>query len=61
MQQERLFDAIRTRMRHWLGSYNVQPEIHEQHFVCSPGLGNQAGVKGALALAMDAAAKGVTQ
>jgi fructokinase len=61
MQQERLFEAIRRRMRHWLGSYNVQPEIHEEGFIRAPGLGNQAGVKGALALAIDAAAKGVSQ
>jgi hypothetical protein len=48
-------------MRHWLGSYNVQPEIHAEDFICAPGLGNQSGVKGALALAMDAALKGVSQ
>jgi fructokinase len=61
MQQERLFGLIRTRMRHWLGSYNTQWEIHEDDFVCAPGLGNQAGVKGALALAMDAGTKGISQ
>jgi fructokinase len=60
MQQERLFEAIRRRMRHWLGRYNVQPEIHAEDFIRAPGLGNQAGVKGALALAIDAAAKGVS-
>lgn len=55
MQQERLFGSIRARMRHWLGSYNLQPEIQQQEFVCAPGLGSQAGVKGALALAIEAA------
>lgn len=60
MHQERLFESIRSRMRYWLGSYNLQPEIHEDDFVCAPGLGNQAGVKGALALAMEAASKGVS-
>ena len=61
MQQERLFGLVQTRMRHWLGSYNLQPEIHAEDFICAPGLGNRAGVKGALALAMDAALKGVSQ
>jgi fructokinase len=61
MQQQRLFESIRTRMRHWLGSYNIQPETLEERFVCAPGLGNQAGVKGALALAIDAVAAGVQQ
>jgi fructokinase len=61
MQQERLFDLVRARMRYWLASYNLQPEIHEDDFVCAPGLGNQAGVKGALALAMDAASRGLAQ
>lgn len=56
MQQERLFELMRARMRHWLGGYNVQSEIYEDGFLCTPGLGNQAGVKGALALAMDASA-----
>lgn len=55
MQQERLFGSIRARMRQWLGGYNVQPEVHQDEFICAPGLGNQAGVKGALALAIDAA------
>lgn len=55
MQQERMFGLVKARMRHWLGSYNVQPEIHEEEFIRAPGLGNQAGVRGALALAMDAA------
>lgn len=59
MQQERLFGPVRSRMRHWLGSYNIQPEIHAEDFISAPGLGNQAGVKGALALAMDAAEKEV--
>jgi fructokinase len=61
MQQERMLGLIRTRMRHWLGSYNVQPEIHREDFICAPALGNQAGVKGALALAIDAAMKSVSQ
>jgi fructokinase len=57
MQQERLFKLTRERMHGLLGSYNAQPEIQDDRFLCAPGLGNQAGVKGALVLAMDEAAR----
>ena len=51
MKQERLFGLVRTRMRHWLGGYITHAQIDEETFVSAPGLGSQAGVKGALALA----------
>lgn len=56
MQQQRLFPAIAERMRHWLGGYCQRAEILSAEYVRPPRLGAQAGVKGALALAIDAAA-----
>jgi fructokinase len=54
MQQEQLFPMVRERMQHWLGGYIQKPELLSDHYVSPPGLGAQAGVKGALALALDA-------
>lgn len=54
MQQQRLFPAIRARMRHWLGGYCQRPEVMSDQYVRAPRLGAQAGIKGALALAIDA-------
>ena len=55
MQQDRLFPLIRARMQHWLGGYWQQAELYADSYICAPALGTQAGVKGALALAIDAA------
>jgi fructokinase len=57
MSQERLMPLIRRRLAHWLGGYIDRPEIlaHIDHYVVTPALGAQAGVLGALALAIDAA------
>lgn len=55
MQQERLFPLIRTRMRHWLAGYSQQDEVLSDAFIQPPALRGQAGVKGALALAIEAA------
>src|SRR5208282_1399847 len=54
MQQERLLINIRERMRHWLGDYVTLPELADPHYLCAPGLGTAAGIKGALAVALDA-------
>jgi fructokinase len=54
MQQQRLFPAVRARMRHWLGGYCQRAEVMNDDYVCAPALGALAGVKGALALAVDA-------
>jgi fructokinase len=54
MQQQRLFPAIRARMRHWLGGYCQRPEVTTDNYITPPVLGALAGVKGALALAIDA-------
>jgi fructokinase len=53
MQQERLLAGIRARMRHWLGGYVSLAELAVPHYVCAPGLGTAAGIKGALAVALD--------
>jgi fructokinase len=56
MQQQRLFAAIRSRMLHWLCGYLPHAELQAANYVSAPGLGSAAGIKGALALAIDAAA-----
>jgi fructokinase len=57
MSQQRLMPLIRERLQHLLGGYVHRPEIlaHIDQYVVTPGLGAQAGVLGALALAIDAA------
>jgi fructokinase len=54
MQQHRLFPAIRARMKYWLRGYCQRPEVMSDEYVRAPRLGAQAGIKGALALAIDA-------
>lgn len=58
MSQKRLLPLVHERMRHWLGGYIDRNEVVTEldRYVVAPGLGDDAGVKGALALAMDAAA-----
>ncbi len=57
MSQTRLLTPIRRRLRHWLGGYIDRPQIltHADRYVVLPSLGAQAGILGALALAMGAA------
>jgi fructokinase len=57
MNQARLLGPIRQRMRHWLGGYIDRNEVlsDDSNYIVTPGLGNQAGVLGALALAIDSA------
>ena len=54
MQQERLLVGIRERMRHWLGGCVALAELADPYYLCAPGLGISAGIKGALAVALDA-------
>jgi fructokinase len=58
MNQARLLGPIRQRMRHWLGGYIDRNEVlsDDSNYIVTPGLGNQAGVLGALALAISSAA-----
>jgi fructokinase len=59
MNQARLLPLIRQRLRHWLGGYIDRSELGSgiDRYVVAPDLGDHAGVLGALALAMDAAAE----
>lgn len=54
MQQERLFAGIRSRMLHWLHGYLPHAELRAANYISPPGLGGASGIKGALALAVDA-------
>jgi fructokinase len=57
MSQARLLPLIRLRLLHWLGGYIDRSEIlaGADRYVVAPQLGDQAGVLGALVLAVDAA------
>jgi fructokinase len=54
-----LLPLIRRRLQHWLAGYVDRPELAAgiDAYVVAPRLGAQAGVMGALALAIDAAAR----
>jgi fructokinase len=57
MSQARLLPLIRLRLLHWLGGYVDRGEILSDsgRYVVAPELGDNAGVLGALILAMNAA------
>jgi fructokinase len=57
MSQARLLPLIRPRVQHWLNGYIDRPEILTDigRYVVAPELGDNAGVLGALVLALDAA------
>ncbi len=56
MNQTRLLPMIRPRLQHWLGGYLNRDELlgDIESFVVPPRLGAQAGILGALALALQA-------
>ena len=56
MSQVRLLPLIHPRLQHWLNGYIDRREILTDidRYVVAPELGDNAGVRGALALAMDA-------
>jgi fructokinase len=55
MSQVRLLPLIRARLRHWLAGYVDRSEIllEADRYVVAPELGENAGVLGALVLAID--------
>jgi len=56
MEGGELHRRVHARMHHWLHGYLPQPEMADPDFIRAPALGDQAGIRGALALALDAAA-----
>lgn len=56
MQQEKLFSLVRNKVLQSLNGYVQSPIIleHIETYIVPPGLGSEAGVLGALALAMQA-------
>lgn len=57
MQQAHLFPLVRSEVQRLLNGYLKAPAIQEHidEYVVPPGLGNLAGIKGAIALAQQAA------
>lgn len=55
MHQSRLFPMIYDKVQKHLNGYIVHPmlEKHMEEYIVAPGLGDDAGVKGALKLAID--------
>ena len=56
MQEPRLFRQIHARMHDWLRGYMPHPELSDPGFIRRPGLGDQAGIRGALVLILRATA-----
>ncbi|HQY92360.1 MAG: ROK family protein [Caldilinea sp.] len=57
MDQQQIFPMVRKEVQKLLNGYVQKAEIQQQidDYIVPPGLGNHAGVLGAIALAMDAA------
>ena len=57
MDQEQIFPMLRKNVQALLNGYVQKAEIleHIDEYIVPPGLGNRAGVLGAIALAMNAA------
>jgi len=57
MDQQQLFPLVRKEVQTLLNGYVQKPEILERidDYIVPPGLGNRAGVLGAIALAIHAA------
>lgn len=59
MSHERLFPAIRSRLKHWLAGYIDRAEVlgDAEQYIVPPALGNRSGVLGAVVLAQNAVSK----
>jgi len=57
MDQQQIFPMLRREVQTLLNGYIQKPAVQAEidHYITPPGLGNRAGVLGAIALAMDAA------
>jgi fructokinase len=53
LQAGRLLARVRVRLHHWLAGYVPLAELRREDYLAPPGLGDDAGIKGALALALD--------
>jgi fructokinase len=49
-----MYAAVQDRMLHWLNDYVEAEALRSAHYIGPPGLGTQAGIKGALSLALAA-------
>ena len=58
MEQEQIFPLLRQKVQNLLNGYVQSPQILDEidSYIVPPGLGNQAGVLGAMALAQQAVA-----
>jgi len=63
MDQQQIFPMLHKEVQSLLNGYVQKPEIleHIDQYIVPPGLGNRAGVLGAVALAMDAAVNAGSQ
>ena len=52
VMRERLYSGIRERMLHWLGDYIEAAELRASDYISAPHLGEAAGIKGALSMAL---------
>lgn len=55
VMQSSMYSAVQERMLHWLHDYVGATGLRAPHYIAAPGLGTQAGIKGALSLAITGA------
>jgi fructokinase len=55
VMQSPIHSEVQGRMLHWLNDYLDVDALRAPNYISAPGLGTSAGIKGALALAIDSA------